>query len=263
MAESTNSVGFSDLKVEVGRFLGYGSDSAAWTVAQAAHIESVVHSGVRRVYFPPLVKGAEAYAGHVWTWLNVHTTLPTVAQDYDYDMPDDFGRLIGDVKFGNDTHLRPIKEISVGDILNLRARGVSESSPQYVAIRKKAFTGATGTRYEALFFPTPDSAYTLHYAYEAYTGKLTTDYPYPLGGAELTELYIESCLAVAEQKTGDNFGVHTELFADLLIDRIKRDLSRGPKYFGQMGHKGTFTDHQSCRREVADGSVFYNGTEIE
>jgi hypothetical protein len=66
MAESTLTLGFSDLKARVGYHLGYGRTSGSWTAAQTTEIEDVVQSGVRRFYYP---------GGHEWTFLKPATTM--------------------------------------------------------------------------------------------------------------------------------------------------------------------------------------------
>ena len=52
----------------------------------------------------------------------------------------------------------------------------------------------------------------------------------------LAELYIESCLAVAEQRINEQVGLHTQQYHMLLADAILRDSKRGPQILGQMGH---------------------------
>ncbi len=100
------------------------------------------------------------------------------------------------------------------------------------------------------------------YEYEAYNSALSDSFPYPLGGMKLSELYIESCLAVAESRSGDELGVHTQTFQILLVDAISRDRKNGAKYFGQMGHRDTEVD--KFRRGYT-GSVYpitYNGNDV-
>ncbi len=236
MAESTLSIGFPELQVEVGRFLGYGSTLANWTASQLAEINSLVQSGVRRVYYPPAVSADTL--GYEWSWLRPTKTLFIVAADADYDLPDDFGRPNDAIYFPADQHRSSISIISVGKLLSMRAYASVSGTPKYAAIRYKASDGSVGQRQEILFYPTPDAALTLSYEYEAYSGALTTAYPYPLGGMQLAELYIESCLAVAESRFDDETqGLHSRDYGALLQDAIARDRKRGAHIFGQMGHR--------------------------
>jgi hypothetical protein len=159
----------------------------------------------------------------------------------DYDLPDDFGRLIGTLHFPPATYYASIVLVSVGKLMQMRTWSDFTGAPTHAAIRYKPRLTTpekqTGQRQEIMFFPTPDQNYELSYEYEAYNGPLTTTYAYPLGGMYLSELYLESCLAIAESRINDAPGQHTEQFKALLIDAINRDMKHGARYFGAMGHK--------------------------
>ncbi len=260
MAESSLSIGFPELQVEVGDFLGYGRTSGSWSVAQEALIDSIVQSGVRRVYYPPST--GEGVSGYEWSWLQPTTELAIVSGTSDYDLPDDFGRLVGPFHFPAEEYRKPAIEVSVSKILQLRTYSFQTGGPYYVATRFKSSDGSGGQRQEALFFPEPDDDWTMIYEYEAYNSALSDSFPYPLGGMKLSELYIESCLAVAESRTGDELSVHTQTFQALLVDAVARDRKHGAKYFGQMGHRDTEAD---VFRRGYTGSVYpieYKGEDI-
>lgn len=159
----------------------------------------------------------------------------------DYDLPDDFGRLVGTLHFPPATYYASIVIVSVGKLLQMRTWSDFTGAPTHAATRYKPRLTTpeqqTGQRQEILFFPTPDQNYELSYEYEAYNGPLSTTYPYPLGGMYLSELYLESCLAVAESRINDAPGQHDAQFKALLVDAINRDMKHGAKYFGAMGHK--------------------------
>ncbi|MFA5186695.1 MAG: hypothetical protein WC551_09485 [Patescibacteria group bacterium] len=265
MAESSLSIGYTDLRQEVGGFLGYGRTIASWSAARIATIDRIVQSGVRQVYFPPAVNVSgsnEEATVHEWSWLRPTTTLPTVADDGDYDLPDDFGRLVGKFHYAANVHRAAIYVVSVGDLLDMRAHYDQNDAPRYVAIRYKASTGVSGQRQEALFWPEPDAVYTLSYEYEAYTGVLSDTYPYPLGGMQLAELYIESCLSIAEQRPNDEIGIHTAKFQLLLAAAVYRDMQRGARNFGQMGHKERYKE-RICRGYTGTTyPITYHGVDL-
>jgi len=234
MAESSLSVGFPDLQKEVGFLIGYGRTPEKWGATKEAEIDGVVQSGVRRVYYPPAVNADTL--GYEWSWLRPTETLDITSDEGDYDLPDDFGRLVGAIHYPADEHRDSIVIVSVGKLLAMRANSDRSGAPSFAAIRYKASTGAAGQRQEILFYPEPDADWTLSYEYEAYSGALSDDFPYPLGGMQLAELYIESCLAVAEQRINDESGKHTQQYQALLLDAIARDRKRGARLYGQMGH---------------------------
>jgi hypothetical protein len=91
----------------------------------------------------------------------------------------------------------------------------------------------------------------MSYEYEAYSGALSDAYPYPLGGMKLSELYLESCLAVAEQRAHEEYNIHTQNFQSLLIDAIARDRKNGAVQYGQMG---------DCQNEDVEFRRGYTGS---
>ena len=261
MAESGLSIGWAELKQAVGRLAGFGTTIAEWNAAQIATIEDLVQSGVRRVYYPPVT--IPQISGHNWSWLRPYTTLALIDEDYDYDLPDNFGRMIGPFHYDADEHRSSIIEIAPGILLEKRSQYNESGYAEYFATRYKTEDRSTGSRQEAIFYPTPDADKTVHYSYEAYSGSLSDTYPYPLGGMELAELFIESCLAVTELYMKDEVGIHNQQFKEMLIESVMRDRSRGARYFGQMGNPSR-GDSLPFRRGYS-GSVYgitYKGVDI-
>ena len=261
--ESGLSIGYPDLVSEVGHFLGYGRDDSGWSVARVLEVDKIIQSGIRRVYYPPAVNAGTI--GYEWSWLRPSTTLSVVSGTSDYDLPDDFGRLVGSIHYPANQYRKSLSIISIGQMLELRARigtAVSSGYPTCAATRYKTSTGATGQRQEVLLYPTPGSDLEMPYEYEAYSGAISDTYPYPLGGMQLAELYIESCLAVAENRLNDEIGIHTPQYQALLVDAISRDMSRGCVQFGNMGNKECSCD-TDFRRGISTSPITYNGVEIE
>jgi hypothetical protein len=259
-------VGLPELRKVVGFQLGYGR--SGWSTAQEDEIDDVIQSGVRRVYYPPAVSPGAYGAitldtlGYEWSWLQPTTTLSIVSGTGDYDLPDDFGRLIGRLYYAPETYRKSIIEVSVGTILTGRANSNRSGDPYWAATRFKSSDGTNGQRQEVLFYPEPDTDRTLTYKYEAYQGALNEAHPYPLGGMKLAELYIESCLAVAERRIDDEPGVHSQEFERLLVDAIARDKKNGATHFGQMGHKEAYAEE--FRRGWGSGTypITYRGESI-
>jgi len=233
MSESTLSLKYSDLQAEVGGFLGYGVDPSAWSAEKAAEVDRYIQSGLRQFYYPPAVNGIEA--AYEWSFLKPTATITTAVGDAEQDLPDALGRILGDLHFDVDVHNVPIVQVSEARILALLQQSESTGKPQYAAVRSKASDGTTGQRLEIAWWPIPDAAYILTYRYEAFAGKLTGSKQYPLGGMRHSELIVESCLAVAEQKANDEKGIHTERFMELLASGIAQDRKAGARYYGHMG----------------------------
>jgi hypothetical protein len=76
---------------------------------------------------------------------------------------------------------------------------------------------------------------------------------------ELSELYLESCLAVAEMRMNDTVGLHNQQYHQLLLSSIARDQKRGARYFGQMGNKEVIFDEFKRGFTGAVYPITYNG----
>jgi hypothetical protein len=223
---------YADICAEVSRFLGYPV-LASQTAAQTAEVDSYVQSGVRQFYYPPAMQGVEA--GYEWSFLKPTTTLATVLGVGTAALPASFGRLAGDMHYASTVYERAIVQVSEARIQALLQQSVETGKPRYVAIRYKQAYGAHGQTQEAVFWPIPDAIYTLTYRYEGYNGKLSALNPCPLGGMRHTELILESCLAIAEQRANDEKGLHSERFLMLLAAGVAQDRRAGGRYFGEMG----------------------------
>ena len=254
--ESTLSLTFEDLLKEVGGFLGYGSVRVSWTAAQASEIERYVQAGVRQFYYPPAAQGIEA--GYEWSFMRPDATVDTLAGASEVALPDGFGRLISDLHYEATVRNPSVIQISYAQLSARLADSVDQSDPQFVATRFKASTGAYGQRQELVLWPVPDAVYTLSFRYEAFACKLSDTNPYPLGGMKFTQLIVESCLAVAEQRANDERGLHSEQFASMLAASIAQDRKNGARYFGHMG--GTSEPCTMARNGQTSYAITYKGS---
>jgi len=251
--------GYQYLRQRVGAALNYGTVASKWTDAQDNEIDSYVQSGIRRVYYPasPIVQNA----GYSWSFMRPTAELEIEDGTSEYDLPSAFGRLIGRLYFSEDERYAPIQIIGIGDMRNLWSREETTGPPRYAAIEFKDHTGTTRQGQRIKFWPDVDSSYTLYYTYEADASALTTAKPYPLGGKELSELYVESCLALVEQNK-QGVGVHTQQFQLMLADAIARDRKRGAKVFGRMGGTREISGEWN-RAEGYPATIEYNDVEID
>jgi hypothetical protein len=254
--ESSLSLTFDDILKEVGGFLGYGSVRASWTAAQAAEVERYVQAGVRQFYYPPAMQGVEA--GFEWSFMRPETTVDTLSGASEVALPDGFGRLITNLHYEATVRNPTVIQISASQLMAKLAESVDLAPPRFVATRFKDSTGAYGQRQELVLWPVPDAVYTLAFRYEAFAGKLSDANPYPLGGMKFTQLIIESCLAVAEQRANDEKGLHSEQFASMLAASIAQDRKNGARYFGHMGNASTDSELLSRSRQTSY-AVTYKG----
>lgn len=152
-----------------------------------------------------------------------------------YQLPDLLHQIIGNLNYAPNDYRVPVIVVSVEALLEMRAWNDRVDYPIYAAIRSLSSDRTTGQRQEILFWPRPSTSSTFYYDFEAYSGPLSDSYPYPLGGMFLSELFMESCLAVAEQRINNEVGLHTQAYQALLIDAVMRDRKRGAKFYGRIG----------------------------
>ncbi len=249
MAESTLSINYEDLKNAVRRYLGYAVDDSD----NDTEVDYLVQSGIRNFYYPHAVDGVDP--GFEWSFLKPTKTLVLSPSVADYDLPDDFGHLPGNLYYEMSVHLSSIVIVSLSQILSLRQQSDRQGTPRYAAIRHKETDGTTGQIQEICFWPTPLKEYTLKYSYEAYNGKLTDENPYPAGGMKHSELVKESCLAAAERESNDEIGIHDANFKKMLVTAVARDMKNGAHYFGSMAG----ADSDSDKFDRSNGLVSYKG----
>ncbi len=261
MADSTLSLSYTDFLGEVGYFLNYGYDSDNWSTNEAAQIDRIVQAGYRQFLYPPAIEGVQP--GYEWSFLRPVTTIDTVADDMDQDLPDDFGRLVNGFVFELNAQVPAVKaDVGEAKIRVLRQNMSESGKPRVAGIRIKAGTGSAGQKKEVLWYPTPDDAYTLSYRYDAFVDKLTEALPYPLGGMKHAQLVLLSCLSAAESLREDTRGVHWDGFVRSLISSIQRDRNEGPKFFGQVGCKGEY-EGKVDQSIASDYGLEVSGTTIQ
>jgi hypothetical protein len=143
-----------------------------------------------------------------------------------YDLPTDFADIDGPLTYaaGQSILRTRVDRISAHQLLELTASVVTPGCPRLFAIRPKAIDMSEATTYEMLLSPTPDAVYTLYYNYRvaipALDGSTNTT---PPGGDSHGELYLEACLAAAEQKLHDAQGLHSARFMECLIASVSHD----------------------------------------
>jgi hypothetical protein len=246
-------VSYSDLVKAVKRFLGLTGTLAA---GPAEVVDAIIQSGTRQFYFPPAVQGVEP--AFEWSFMKPSTTLDVVSGTRVYQLPNAFGRLSGNMFFDTSDSLRhSIVLVSEHRINTLIQQSDETGAPAFASISAQQSMGQHGQLHSATFFPMPDKAYTLHFAYSAYTGKLSLSNQFPLGGPRFAELVLESCLAVAEQRENDERGLHTERFERLLVAAVAEDKRDGASHFGQMG-SGEWSSVR-VDRVHRNGEVTYKG----
>ena len=257
--ESTLALQLSDLREEVGQYLGFQRDYSVLDAGQQAQVSSTISAGLRQFYFPPVLEGD--MISHRWSFLTPSATLTVEDDKADYDLPDDFGGLEGEFTYAADAGLyQPICRVGVGDISSLRqGASLSTGAPQKVALRPKKSDGTAGQRFAVEFWPTPDAEYVLSYRYRVMPSALSATNPHPYGGASHSETILESCLAVAESRIQDEQGNHKQAFLERLRASValdQRDFR--PDYYGYNANRqrAVYRRHQGQTFATYNGNLY-------
>lgn len=232
----TSSVSYDDLMAAVADFLG--RPLSLMTDDEKAKADSFVQSGIRNFYYPPKMEGVDE--NFEWSFLRQSGGVDLLSGVAAYVLPDGFGRILGQIHF-DDSPSPGIPVIPYGELVKMSASGL-KGRPRFAAVASRRDFGTKGQLKEIRFFPAPDKAYSVSFACDADDGRIGEDRPYPLGGAMFSELIIESCLAVAEQRANDEAGLHTDNFNRLLVSMIARDRKSSAQNYGMVGDRANATN---------------------
>ncbi len=225
----------SDLRSEVGKFLGFGFSESEWSSDNSQIVNYIVEAGQRQFYFPPPLPGRTV--AHKWSFLRPTATLVTVSGTDDYEMPTDFAGIDGEFTYATSEGYVPIPVIGEWQIRDRRQYSTSNGKPRLAAIRPKATSGTVGQRFEVLLWPCPDAVYNLTYRYVSLPDKMTDTNRFPLGNVPHGETLLASCLAIAEERYNDVSGVQRRYFMERLAASVAFDTQNtAPERLGYNGN---------------------------
>lgn len=239
---------FQELYNEVSRFLGtYGSSGPG--TADLADAKRIVNSAYRRFL---------TANPNTWSFLKYYDQIITVSGQWIYELPEDFGHILGIFQYGSNTSYGPLEERSVDNIMSMRSLNTYNNYGEYFAIRPGHYTKEMGQRQEVIFYPTFNAAYTLHYCYKILTTKLENDNDVPIGGADISECLKAFCLAEAESSQDESIGTQENKLGQQLALAIANDNKKKTKTRGPMLSGLGLTP-----REIHRGSYRINNVTVE
>ena len=172
----------------------------------------------------------------------------------DYDLPDDFGRIMGDLTFAEkDKSWHTVKIVGENRIREMRQRDYSTASttdPYYAAIKPKpqSATDSIGSRQVIQFWPAISSAVTVSYRYRVRASHdVTSANKHPYGASDHSETILNSCLAAAEQRLDNERGVYYARFMECLAPSIELDA------------RSTRAENLGYNSDGSDGRALYEG----
>lgn len=252
---------FTELRKVVGDYLRWGREG--WDTATTERLSELIKSGYRQYLSGRPLDGTDK--AHDWTWLTPIRSIATITGQGDYDLPDDFGAILGPLTWSSASGNNKIEIPIVGEGMIRAARqGVTTTGrPIQAAERIKNYDPKFGTKHELLFDPIPDGEYTFQYASSIVPCALDEENKYPLGGQQFAELLTASCLAAAESRYRKGEVDKRQEYDKALQAAISVDLRNVPDYLGRFGggECREFRGHAS--RRMTSGSYYYNGNLIQ
>jgi hypothetical protein len=163
-----------------------------------------------------------------------------------YQLPDDFGSLIGDLSYraSQSNFFTTIRQRSEPMLRNFRAGYPATGTPQFYAIAptEQPASTTTGQRWTISFDVPTDARYAIGYRYSRLPEMIDTANQYPLGGMRMAEVYKDAVLAAAEKTLINERGVHYAAFLESLKAAIELDrLEQTPDSVGRdYGDEGCY-----------------------
>jgi hypothetical protein len=171
-----------------------------------------------------------------------------------YELPIGFdGNFDGNLNYktGNNSLWGPIKFVSPANIRTLKQNYNGADRPLFAAVQPTTNDATEGTRWQIVFHPTPNAVWTLHGRYKVRPEMIDNSDLYPLGGTAMSEVFMESCLAVAEKRFVEDQDIHQKEFARLLAQAIAHDADAFSADF--LGYN---RDRSDRRHSVDDDHMF-------
>lgn len=247
---------YDELRTIAGDFLGYGTDPSAFSAKASAHVERMLKIGYRNFLYHSMAE-PEATV-YVWSFFKPLRKLQTISGQADYEMPEDFGGIEGDLTFERDDNYCEIIMVPEQRIRQLRQMNYADSPPCEAAIVVLESDGTSPQRFQLMLHPTPDAVYTLTYRCNVNPRPLSATNPYTICGPEHAETLKEAILAACEKDLDDTQGIHAAAYQSLLAGSIARDRkTKSAEWIGSMNEGGSILAEISRNRRY----VTFNGVD--
>jgi hypothetical protein len=162
----------------------------------------------------------------------------------DYDLPDDFGTLLGPITFvEKERAWYQVAIVGEGRIREYRQRDSvagSSSKPTVAAITNRTNVQTSGFLKKIMFWPAITSAFVMKIKYRVRPLDDLADADYPYGVSDHAETILYSCLAESERRLDEAVGVNYQRFIESLASSIDLDNRSGRAH--SLGYNSDWSD---------------------
>lgn len=268
MAAPTLALTFASMQLRVAEMLGIADYSAgAAAVPTDPHdldlVKRLVNDGYRRY--------VNSNAGK-WDFLAplISVTFTTTAGATNvsadtarYYMPAGFfGEFLSPFTYPQSGPRMSIETVSEDAIRIMQASSEQTGDPAYVAIRPLADSLANSdkVRFEAVFYPTPSTVYTVTARGRIYPNQLSSGTDVTVCGFQHDEGVLAAAYAEAERHRDGVFGKHHKYFEEVVLPRmIQMDARSKAKPLGDYGDR---SDDRAYAGRPYTGVDTYNGVAV-
>lgn len=226
-------VTFADVQKRVSNFLGMG-DSPTGT--NLTLVKEIIYRAYRQFLFPTHPANGRP---HLWSFLKYRFHMNTSQNKYQYTLPPDFEKMIGNPQYGEQFPYPELSKVSLERIMSRRAYARTAAYPMEYAIVPISQDSQTGSMWEMWMWPNPNGDYPLTFTYISSPLKPVNETDLFVGGPRAGETILEMSLAIAEQQEEKELGIHTQLADKMLQQMILSDNIDTPDSIGKIRMYGT------------------------
>lgn len=209
MPESTLAMTYDEIRQRIGKDYGYRTVIEDWSDAEKEDIEFCVKDGCNLFY---------TQSGHEWSFLEPFASITIADGETELELPWDFGFLVDNYLYFDDSIGRTMRIVNDGRILQYRQNNNNTTGrPMYGAIVVESKPGVLfGQRSKLIWWPESDQDYTGKIRYSVIPGALAPISPTPYGGAAHAGTLMQACLAAKERREGNPMGPHNQTYIQML-----------------------------------------------
>ncbi len=234
---------FENMYNAVSRFLGTGSTPSGDDLSTA---KDIVNAGYRR-----------CLGEYDWSFLRTSGSLTTVANNYTAWMPDDFDRMLtGRLSFDVDQNYSDVLERSYQQIREMRSHLSLTTEPQFFCVVADQYSKTAGTRYRLLLYPTPETAYLLHYSYKFDPVELSDAADRVVGSGDFSHAVLQASRAEAESSEDETAGAQELKAQRAIAAAMEKDKLNAPSFLGYNG------SGEEMRLRTRDLHLIQDGVEV-